>query len=162
MFFLGKKILLKIQVVRPRQPSTTELQRQFSLACLFLTQGHLKKMYHKHAARLCETGGGVDQNDSQSENHEETLAYYIPGSGPNNSTLAQAVNLWRQIGREFIFFPTLHRIFATQPNVTPIAITMALGPHGQKTIWFQPPNNTQIHGFLLKMQLCNLGPLGKT
>ncbi len=72
----------------------------------------------------------------------------------------EALNLWRtyflafhrnllssdnllleQIELDFKFFPRLHRIFASRPNVTPIVITTALGPHGRKTVWVQPPDD---------------------
>src|ERR1700679_4318453 len=43
-----------------------------------------------------------------------------------------------QIERDFKFFPHLHQIFASRPNVTPIVITTALGPQGRKTVWYQP------------------------
>src|SRR5271168_3503665 len=39
-----------------------------------------------------------------------------------------------------MFFPRLHQIFASRPNVTPIVITTALGPQGRKTVWYQPPD----------------------
>jgi hypothetical protein len=60
-----------------------------------------------------------------------------------------------QIEQEFPFFPALHRIFASRPNVMPIVITTALGPQGQKTVWYQPPNdnfvdNSNIDPELLK------------
>ena len=61
-----------------------------------------------------------------------------------------------QIEQEFPFFPTLHHIFASRPNVTPIVITTALRPQGQKTVWYQPPdnnstdNNSNIDPELLK------------
>ena len=32
-------------------------------------------------------------------------------------------------------------IFASQPNVTPICITTALGPNGCSTVWYQPPDH---------------------
>ncbi|KAF8802078.1 hypothetical protein BYT27DRAFT_7048271, partial [Phlegmacium glaucopus] len=115
----------------------------------------LMKMYWKHAAHLQQTGGGLEDESSQ----DERLKYYIPGSGPDESTPGDAVNLWRtyflvslifnlmsllieQIEKDFKFFPRLHRIFALRPNVTPIVITTALGPQGWKTVWYQSPDNT--------------------
>lgn len=44
-----------------------------------------------------------------------------------------------QIEKAFPFFPRLHNIFATGPNVNPICATTALGPQGQSTTWYQPP-----------------------
>lgn len=55
-----------------------------------------------------------------------------------------------EIEREFIFFPTLHRIFASRPNVTPVVITTGVGPQGPKTVWIQPPgDNNNIDPVLL-------------
>ena len=55
-----------------------------------------------------------------------------------------------EIEKEFIFFPTLHRIFASRPNVTPIVITTGVGPNGPKTVWIQPPgDNSNIDPILL-------------
>lgn len=44
-----------------------------------------------------------------------------------------------QIEKVFPFFPRLHNIFATRPNVNPICATTALGPQGRSTTWYQPP-----------------------
>lgn len=49
-------------------------------------------MYRKHADRLRKTGEGVD--DGEQESQEKVLDFYIPGSGPTESTPAFAVNLW--------------------------------------------------------------------
>ena len=116
----------------------------------------LTKTYRKHAARLRQTGGGLeDENCANSQ--EEHIKYYIPGEGPNETTPVDALNLWRayfrsnsiltltsslieQIEKDFKFFPHLHKIFAARPNVTPIIVTTALGPQGRKTVWFQPPD----------------------
>ncbi|KAJ3505378.1 hypothetical protein NLJ89_g7454 [Agrocybe chaxingu] len=48
-----------------------------------------------------------------------------------------------QIEQDFKFFPRLHRIYAARPNVTPIVLTTALGPHGRKTVWYQNPDNDE-------------------
>ena len=59
-------------------------------------------------------------------------------------------SLPEEIEKEFPFFPTLHHIFASRPNVTPIVITTALGPQGPKTVWYQPPDdNSNIDPQLL-------------
>jgi hypothetical protein len=70
------------------------------------------------------------------EGQEKVLDFYIPGSGPTESTPAFAVNVWgefsgcfkhlnveficssflEQIEQAFPFFPRLHTIFATRPN----------------------------------------------
>ena len=46
-----------------------------------------------------------------------------------------------EIEKIFPFFPRLHAIFASRPNVTPICITTALGPNGRSTVWYQPPDH---------------------
>jgi len=114
-------------------------------------------------------GEGVD-NDNGLQGSEETLSFYIMGDGPCVETPPHAVNIWsvsiffvhlmiyliywfrtEQIKQEFPFFPTLHRIFASRPNVTLIVITTTLGPQGHKTVWYQPPdNNSNIDPELLK------------
>jgi hypothetical protein len=53
--------------------------------------------------------------------------------------------LLEQIEKDFKFFPRLHQIFASRPNVTPIVITTGLGPHGRKTVWYQPPDDELPH-----------------
>src|SRR5882762_6598799 len=45
-----------------------------------------------------------------------------------------------QIERQFPFFPRLHAIMASRPNVTPIAVTTGVGPNGCKTVYYQDPN----------------------
>ncbi|KAF8233039.1 hypothetical protein L208DRAFT_1422999 [Tricholoma matsutake] len=49
--------------------------------------------------------------------------------------------LKNEIEEEFPFFPTLHHIWASHPNVTPIIITTVLSLQGLKTVLYQPPNN---------------------
>ncbi|KAF8186682.1 hypothetical protein BJ912DRAFT_852063 [Pholiota molesta] len=84
--------------------------------------------------------------DSQyaDDSQREVFEYYIPPEGPSETTPAEAVNLWQKIERDFPFFPRLHRIFSTRPNVTPIAITTALGPGGRKTVWYQSPDDDAV------------------
>jgi len=86
---------------------------------------NLTNCYKKHAKRLRQAGEGVD-NDDGSQGSEETLSFYFMGDGRRVETPPHAVNIWKQIEQEFLFFPTLHRIFASRPNVTPIVITTAL------------------------------------
>ena len=122
--------------------------------------------YQKHAKWLCQTGEGVN-NDNGSQGSKETLSFYIMGDGPCVKTPPYAVNIWsaslffvhliiywfhtEQIEQEFPFFPTLHCIFASHPNVTPIIITTALGPQGHKMVWYQAPDdNSNIDLELLK------------
>ncbi|KIK95899.1 hypothetical protein PAXRUDRAFT_139683, partial [Paxillus rubicundulus Ve08.2h10] len=42
-----------------------------------------------------------------------------------------------EIVEAFPFFPTLHCIFSACLNITPIPITMGVGPHRKKTVHFQ-------------------------
>src|SRR5258707_1149738 len=53
-----------------------------------------------------------------------------------------SIKLIEEIEKDFPFFPTLHRILATRPNVNPIVVTTALGPQGMKTVWHQHPNGS--------------------
>ncbi|KIK00664.1 hypothetical protein K443DRAFT_132596 [Laccaria amethystina LaAM-08-1] len=87
----------------------------------------LKNVYKRHAKQLRRTGEGVQENEEGAQGGEETLSFYIMGN--------------EEIEEDFPFFPTLHCIWASHPNVTPIVITTALGPQGSKTVWYQPPNN---------------------
>ncbi|KAL4074893.1 hypothetical protein V8B97DRAFT_1916138 [Scleroderma yunnanense] len=70
-------------------------------------------------------------------------------------TLVQMVPLSRHLKRprifgitkEFPFFPELHRIFVAHPNVTPIAVTTGVGPHGKENLHLQPldePQESQV------------------
>ncbi|KAH9480938.1 hypothetical protein JR316_0007545 [Psilocybe cubensis] len=102
----------------------------------------LRKAYQKHATKLRQTGEGL--NNTESESTEELLDYYVPPEGPDESTPTRIVNIWQQIEREFEFFPRLHNLYATRPNVTPIVITTAVGPQGRKTVWYQPPSPTDV------------------
>ncbi|KAF8816060.1 hypothetical protein BYT27DRAFT_7279137 [Phlegmacium glaucopus] len=95
----------------------------------------LTKTYHKHAAQLHQTGDGIDGGNV------EHFDYYILAEGPNEGTPLVAVNIWEDIEKDFKFFPRLHKIFSARPNVVLIAITTALGPYGQRTVWYQSPNN---------------------
>lgn len=48
------------------------------------------KTYRKHASRLHQTGEGVEGSQQN-----EQFDYYISPEGPNESTPAIAVNIWR-------------------------------------------------------------------
>ena len=63
----------------------------------------LIKTYKTHAKRLVQTGGGIgaeedeeDEDDGAEGLGEGTvfMEWYIPPSGPDAQTPAQAVNLW--------------------------------------------------------------------
>jgi hypothetical protein len=42
-----------------------------------------------------------------------------------------------QIVEDFEFLPALHAIMVTHPNVTPICVTIGVGPHGLETVLIQ-------------------------
>ncbi|KIN97342.1 hypothetical protein M404DRAFT_78630, partial [Pisolithus tinctorius Marx 270] len=90
-----------------------------------------------HALKLHTTGNGV-REDNDGSDSEEYCNFYIGADGPNDSTSEEAKNIWDQITREFPLFPELHRIFVAHSNVTPIAVTTGVGPHGKKTLHLQP------------------------
>ncbi|KAG2059111.1 hypothetical protein BDR06DRAFT_875116, partial [Suillus hirtellus] len=48
-----------------------------------------------------------------------------------------------EIVQKFLFFPILHCILSSHPNITPIAITTGVGPHGKKTLHYQAPSNSE-------------------
>lgn len=49
------------------------------------------KTYQKHAAQLQQTGGGLD-DENQENSQDDPLKYYIPGEGPDDSTLGDALS----------------------------------------------------------------------
>lgn len=53
----------------------------------------LTKTYAKHAKRLRATGEGVNEN-SDTQQSEETLSFYISGEGPCVETPQYARNIW--------------------------------------------------------------------
>lgn len=53
----------------------------------------LEKEYKKHAAKLRQTGGGIDHDNADGEN-ATTLKFYIPADGPEDNASEEAKNLW--------------------------------------------------------------------
>ncbi|KAL0954279.1 hypothetical protein HGRIS_005407 [Hohenbuehelia grisea] len=96
--------------------------------------------YKHHNKRLRVTGGGIgDDHDQDKENNREVhMDFYIPASGPSADTPPIAKNLWQSITEEFPFFPRLHVIFSSRPNVNPPAVMTVLGRNGPQTRFFQP------------------------
>ncbi|KAG6906381.1 hypothetical protein DXG01_014196 [Tephrocybe rancida] len=101
----------------------------------------LHKTYAAQAWSLYQTGGRI-QDPSAQETDEFSLCY-IPAEGPNETTTAEAKNIWDKIQEQFEFFPRLHQILSTCPNITPIAVTTGVGPLGHKTIHYQAPESHQ-------------------
>ncbi|GLB45646.1 hypothetical protein LshimejAT787_2500380 [Lyophyllum shimeji] len=108
----------------------------------------VESTYRKHHRKLWQTGGGVradgdDDEPSQEPSQEGALDFYIPPTGPDESTPAVAKNLWEQIEKEFPPFPRLHVILSTRPNVVPIVVTTALVPEGHSSVtWYQSPGDS--------------------
>lgn len=48
-----------------------------------------------------------------------------------------------KIIKDFPFFPELHWLFSTRPNITPIAVTTGVGPGGHQTIHYQAPDEVE-------------------
>ncbi|KAF9009808.1 hypothetical protein BDZ89DRAFT_1119495 [Hymenopellis radicata] len=114
----------------------------------------LVKNYRLHAAKLRVTGGGIDaveddddDFDDDKENDEPTSAsdkhimmkFYIGENGPTADTPLEGCNLWESITNEFRFFPRMHTMFSTRPNINPPAVVTGVGPAGASTTFYQPP-----------------------
>ncbi|KAG2123246.1 CHAT domain-containing protein [Suillus clintonianus] len=109
---------------------------------------HLTRKYRQHGKRLRTTGEGIrgsDVEDNPSEN--EFFDCYVPAGGPDSMTTTKTKSIWGMISDEIVakfpFFPVLHRILSSRPNITPIAVTTGVGPHGKKTLHFQPPSDNE-------------------
>jgi hypothetical protein len=59
----------------------------------------------------------------------------------NTTKISDAVE---QIKKYFRYFPELHQLWATRPNVNPPAITTGVGPHGRSTLYIQPLDDCNI------------------
>ncbi|KAF8054710.1 hypothetical protein FPV67DRAFT_1644943 [Lyophyllum atratum] len=79
--------------------------------------------YRKHAKRLTKTGEGIGGPDSQSD--DTPASFFIED---------EIVRVWP-------YFPRMHALFGSRPNVTPIAVTTGVGPNGLQTQWFQCPDD---------------------
>ncbi|KAF8577568.1 hypothetical protein K439DRAFT_1364479, partial [Ramaria rubella] len=94
-----------------------------------------------------KTGGGIGDTENIDEDEMgEQLWFYMPADGPDDHTSEEARNLWEQITKEFEFFPALHALMATWPNVTPISITTGVGPQGAEMILFQELSDDEEDG----------------
>ncbi len=54
-----------------------------------------------------------------------------------------------QLCNECEYFPNLHRIYATRPNVVPPVVTTGIGPRGREILYLQDPNagiTPEAHG----------------
>ncbi|KAG1728874.1 uncharacterized protein EDB91DRAFT_1060292 [Suillus paluster] len=96
-----------------------------------------------HARRLRKTGEGIQSDVNSNVSDNEFFECYVPADGPNTTTTPKAQCIWDEIVEQFKFFPVLHQILSSCPNVTLIAITTGVGPHGRKTVHYQPPSDDE-------------------
>ncbi|KIK74405.1 hypothetical protein PAXRUDRAFT_19905 [Paxillus rubicundulus Ve08.2h10] len=86
--------------------------------------------------KLRMTGGGIqapDGEDHSPSDDDEYCDFYISADGPNDTTTAEALNIWGTFyAKNNILFNLI------RPNVNPIAITTGVGPAGKKTFHIQP------------------------
>ncbi|KAF7972866.1 hypothetical protein HWV62_16910 [Athelia sp. TMB] len=108
----------------------------------------LRKKYSQFAKRLKTTGEGIGNGDDGDGDGDGANAagtvvfdFYVPPSGPNEETDTRAVNIWQDIEQQFPFFPSLHRLYASRPNINPPAVTTGVGPYGRRVTYMQPPDD---------------------
>ncbi|KAJ6614601.1 hypothetical protein B0H10DRAFT_1711934, partial [Mycena sp. CBHHK59/15] len=70
----------------------------------------LQSHYKTQAKKLQQTSRGIGVEAVEEEEGKEYMAFYIPPTGPDCTTVPEAVNIWEQIQGEFEFFPLLHQI----------------------------------------------------
>jgi len=91
-------------------------------------------MYRKHAARLRQTGGGLDdENPENSQN--KRLKYYIPGEGPDESTPGDALNLVDKavvICRVFCKIP--NKLYISKPRDSCSSIGIPCEEDGEESV----------------------------
>ena len=78
--------------------------------------------------------------------------YKVPVTGPDSQTPYEARNLWgklliygnnrltsllEKIVHEFPFFPRLHVLLSSHPNLNHVVITTGIGPHGHEVMNFR-------------------------
>ncbi|KAF4591307.1 hypothetical protein EYR40_009910 [Pleurotus pulmonarius] len=95
----------------------------------------LRKKYVKLAKRLKATGEGL-----KDDNHDD--------SGDDGEAKEIYMRI-EQLCNECEYFPNLHRIYATRPNVVPPVVTTGLRPRGREILYLQDPNagiTPEAHG----------------
>ncbi|KAG1735302.1 uncharacterized protein EDB91DRAFT_1250517 [Suillus paluster] len=106
------------------------------------------------------TGEGLRQEQDHNGNDPNKFCrFYIGADGPDTNSSEEAKNLWDQIKNDFPFFPDLHHIFAARPNITPIAITTGVGPHGKKTLHMQPLSDDEDDIIFTALQVSQIRTL---
>ncbi|KAG1851383.1 hypothetical protein F4604DRAFT_1934057 [Suillus subluteus] len=101
---------------------------------------------YKHHARWLRTAGEGIQDDPGYEPDKEHFDHYVPMSGPDDSTPKHIKSIWDEIVSKFPYFPELHCMLSTCPNVTPIVITTGVSPTGKKTVHYQAPSKDENEG----------------
>ena len=113
----------------------------------------LRKKYSEKVKLIVETGSGVKVADFQAQD-TDSVCYKVPAAGPNENTAPEARNIWgknlfsyqiklsnlmviEQIAKDFIYFPQLHGILSTHPNLNPIQVVMGYSPHGREVTCFR-------------------------
>ncbi|KAG2051179.1 hypothetical protein BDR06DRAFT_939236 [Suillus hirtellus] len=85
---------------------------------------HLTKKYKELATRLHTTGEGVNDDTDGNESDNEYFDCYVPACGPDDTTTSRARSIWDEIEKECVFFPVLHQIFSSHPNVVSLALSI--------------------------------------
>ncbi|KAG1717777.1 hypothetical protein EDB19DRAFT_1839214 [Suillus lakei] len=107
---------------------------------------YLVNCYKHYACQLRTTGKGVQDDHTGYQPDEEHFDHYIPMSGPHDSTLKHVKSIWDEIVSKFPYFPELHHMLSTHPNVTPIVITTGVSPAGRKTVHYQALSEDKDEG----------------
>ncbi|KAJ8457432.1 hypothetical protein ONZ45_g18315 [Pleurotus djamor] len=82
----------------------------------------------------------IHHQDSYRWPQEQNVRLLVGPEGPVEATSTYAVNIWQEIISKFPYFPRLHRILSTRPNITPPVIITGTGPRGRSIIYNHPPN----------------------
>ncbi|KAK0448405.1 uncharacterized protein EV420DRAFT_1647294 [Desarmillaria tabescens] len=103
--------------------------------------GRLTSLFQKYNSQLRQTGEGINNENSQGPQETD----FVPATGPDHDTSPAARNLWEKIALEWPYFPELYSFMSTRPNITPIAVTTGVGPHGHETVVMQALTNQMSH-----------------
>ncbi|PIL25066.1 hypothetical protein GSI_12955 [Ganoderma sinense ZZ0214-1] len=135
----------------------------------------LVSTYRSLATKVTSTGRGVldmpileeeledslEECDSVTPDDGSTTAWIanIPRDGPDHDTPEKTRNVWAQVEKDWPFFPRMHRLLCTRPNVVPVAITTGVGPRGESTVYYQvQPPPSQSHASPTPLVNGNIDP----
>lgn len=120
----------------------------------------LFKLYRENARRLNTTGMGL--NNVNDDDVHKYASSYVGADGPDETTSTDVRNTWGMLLSSYVvestnnncvpdelcvtfpFFPNLHRLLSSKPNMRPPALTTGVGPHGRQVIHLQPPKSTPL------------------